>query len=247
MQVQFPTIFQRINCSYRHVKTHESNNAKWRDSARGRGQFQRCSQGKGTSQKNIFHYRGLEVGWKALKGESLDFSTMLAIYLSLALQVWIQWFFHNPKSAGDNLNSNLFWGKESRRMDVGSSMKKIHQRKSFCSWNGQSLIFKFAFISRNAWCAMKIFSQSQWNPNGGFIPLWLVVEVEHFPLKDGPKDEASTMCDCAIGKGEQKTWPTWLHGKIHTFVKLNLKPTNECQRKCGTFMTQKRNHGCQGT
>ena len=44
--------------------------------------------------------------------------------LSLAQQVWSQWFFYNPKSAGDNLNSNLFW------RDVGwSSEKKDSPKK----------------------------------------------------------------------------------------------------------------------
>lgn len=158
-QVTIPYYFSRINCSYRHVKTNEFT-AKWRDSARGRGQFQRCSQGKGTSQKNIFHYGGLEVNGRLWKEKVWIFQRCWQS-ISLALQVWIQWFFHNPKSQGDNLNSNLVWGKESQEegMWVGPVKKKIHQRKSFVSWNGQSQMSKFAFISRNAWCAMKIFSQ----------------------------------------------------------------------------------------
>ena len=134
--------------------------------------FSDAARVKGPHRKTSSSIVGLEVGWKALKGESLDFSTMLAIYLwHYRFEFSGSFIIRNPKEI--TWTAIYLWGKESRRRNVGwSSEKRFTRENPFFSWNGQSLISEFAFLSRNAWCAMEIFCQSQWNPNGGLIRSW---------------------------------------------------------------------------
>ena len=91
--------------------------------------FSDAARVKGPHRKTSSSIVGLEVGWKALKGESLDFSTMLAIYLwHYRFEFSGSFMIRNPKEI--TWTAIYLWGKESRRRNVGWSSEKRFTREN---------------------------------------------------------------------------------------------------------------------